>query len=765
MLDSITGQDASLSSRDQREQSKAALPLPAQRSTTPHIATPPQTHEHTHSHAHTPQLGLTQSPTIRPGFIPDQIHTTAPRLAISEPSHSHERRRGTGSEQELRGPNAPSPQRQHTTTALPLVPGQPNPIAIRLEHNPLSQSEETVPGSPSMSQRLAAAPPPSDFSASRPLTDRLGTLVRRAAEALERMSFEELCVQHRGPSCLTGGTLIPHPAATILRRLKEVGAPVSLSGPEWTPADLDAAVLRGAHRSTSQCREFLREEFADMMEAGQWLVLPYAAVQHLIGLRLSPTGVVPQANRRGRTIVDYLFSFVNQETKRLAPDSLQFGWALPRILQRLQRADTRRGPIYLAKIDVADAFMRVAILAAHIPALGALLPSHPGEELLVAFPLILPMGWIESPQYLGWIESPQYLCAVTETVADMANELFAQGHHSPTPHRLDALANSRPVRAATAPEPKPFTVPPPCVRSQGPLQQPLNAVDVYMDDFILISQGSRADRVSSHRIVFDCIDSVLRPLSPGDNPKRKEPNSTKKLAQGDAAWATQKTILGWKLDTARRTIELPMHRLDRLHLLLSSIERPQRRTSRRKWQQLVGELRSMVLAIPGGRGLFSQLQSVITYDPDPKPSDRLQLSPAVHDQLDDFRWLISSLSTRPTRWGELVDSEPLFLGTVDASGTGMGGVWLDPTQRLPPLLWRFAFPAALISRLVSADHKSGSVTNSDFEQAGTVCQTDILALQYDIREATIVTFTDNTAALSREQRGSTSVDAPAAYLC
>jgi hypothetical protein len=120
-----------------------------------------------------------------------------------------------------------------------------------------------------------------------------------------------------------------------------------------------------------------------------------------------------------------------------------------------------------------------------------------------------------------------------------------------------------------------------------------------------------------------------------------------------------------------RTIQLPPHRLDCLQFLLSSIGRHQRRTSRRKWQQLVGELHSMVLAIPGGRGLFSQLQSVITYDSDPKPSDRLQLSPAVHEQLDDFRWLVASLSTRPTRWGELVDSEPLFLGMVDASGTGM----------------------------------------------------------------------------------------------
>jgi hypothetical protein len=63
------------------------------------------------------------------------------------------------------------------------------------------------------------------------------------------------------------------------------------------------------------------------------------------------------------------------------------------------------------------------------------------------------------------------------------------------------------------------------------------------------------------------------------------------------------------------------------------------------------------------------------------------------------------------------------------------------------------------------DNTSGDITNSDFEQTGTVCHNDILARHFDIREATICSFTYNTAALSREQQGPTSVDAPAAYLC
>ena len=495
------------------------------------------------------------------------------------------------------------------------------------------------------------------------LSDRLGKLVSQAVEMFGCMSFTDLCLQHRGTSCLTGQANVRHPGEPLLRQLRDHGAAVRLGNKPWSLELLDAAVLRGSHRSTQNNIPFVRDEFADMVSAGQWLVLPYSVVRLLPNLRLSPTGLVPQRDRRDRLIVDYSFSGVNQDTLSDAPDSLQFGYALPRLIQKLQRADTRCGPIFLAKIDVADAFMRIPLVVHHVAALGALLPARPGEEPLVAFPLILPMGWIDSPQYL---------CAVTETIADTANDRLRSGLLSAIQHRLDDLADSKPdpIRRSDVVATK-TGIQPPVVQSHGPRQHPLNTVDVYMDDFILLSQLPKDLRQATRRTVFECIDSVLRPLSPSDNPNRKEPNSVKKLAKGDAYWATEKVVLGWLIDTKRRTIELPPHRRDRLHEILHQFPRSQRRTSRKKWQCLIGELRSMVLAIAGGRGLFSQLQSVLTYPNNPQPADRLFLTSAVHDQLEDFRWLADDLANRPTRWGELVDSDPSFYGTVDASGLGM----------------------------------------------------------------------------------------------
>jgi hypothetical protein len=321
-----------------------------------------------------------------------------------------------------------------------------------------------------------------------------------------------------------------------------------------------------------------------------------------------------------------------------APDSIQFGAALLCFLQRLERAETHRGPIKLAKTDISDAFMRVWILLDTIPCLGAILPSYPDEEPLVAFSMILPMGWVDSPSYL---------CAVTETIANLANARFTTNDLAASNHGLNETARTLPTDAA--PTPTTFHgVPPPTTRSQGPLKPPLNFTDVYMDDFLAASQLSSTALDQARSTLFESIDKILRPLLPTDNPHRKDPISIKKLLKGDAAWATRKSILGWSIDTVARTIELPPQRLARLWELLASIPTSQRRTSRQKWQQLLGELRSMVLVIPGGRGLFSQLQSVLLATHNPKPTDRLQLSQPVHDQLNDFWWLAGELESRPT---------------------------------------------------------------------------------------------------------------------
>ena len=113
---------------------------------------------------------------------------------------------------------------------------------------------------------------------------------------------------------------------------------------------------------------------------------------------------------------------------------MQFGHALQRILQRMYDADPRHGPIYMMKVDIADGFYRVGLAPEDVPYLGVCLPPDTDGKTLVAFPLVLLMGWVESP--------PQF-CAITETVADLANTaLREQTPRLRTSHRLDQVSES-----------------------------------------------------------------------------------------------------------------------------------------------------------------------------------------------------------------------------------------------------------------------------------------------------------------------------------
>ena len=138
---------------------------------------------------------------------------------------------------------------------------------------------------------------------------------------------------------------------------------------------------------------------AEMARLGYWTVIPYRLIHRLLKrLRLSPAGVIPQRDCHHHTIIDYTFSGVNDETLRLSPKkAMQFGRALHRLLHHIRFAPAEHGPVYMLKVDLSDGFYRVWLRPSNVPVLGIPFPTLPNEEPLVAFPLVLPMGWCESP--------------------------------------------------------------------------------------------------------------------------------------------------------------------------------------------------------------------------------------------------------------------------------------------------------------------------------------------------------------------------------
>jgi hypothetical protein len=288
-----------------------------------------------------------------------------------------------------------------------------------------------------------------------------------------------------------------------------------------------------------------------------------------------------------------------------------------------------------------------------------------------------------------------------------------------------------------------------------------------VDDFIGICQGNTS-KSQVCRALLHAVDQVFHPNDKKDNSFCHKPVSLKKLKQGDCSWHTKKLILGWIIDTVAMTISLPPHRQQRLNDILHSIPNSQKRISIKKWHKILGELRSMSLALPGSRGLFSTMQKALATS----SSNRVALRKGVHSALQDFQWMSNDISTRPTRIAELIPLLPSALGYHDASGQGAGGVWF-PTQDLRPrlgsqqaqlLLWRLQWPPDIIQNLVSEQNPGGTISISNLELAGGLLHLDIIAQCFDVRERTVLSKTDNLATLYWQRKGSTTTEKAPAHL-
>ena len=378
--------------------------------------------------------------------------------------------------------------------------------------------------------------PPVPSNASQVLPKELGKCIQDDCDALEKMGWEKF-VQSKRKRGDMGPLQFDHPATRLLKEYKLNGVPVKMHTKPWTKDRNLQALHRGPHRSCFDHLTFLQEEFVQMIQKDQWVILPFEVAKTLPGLRLSPPGCIPQRDRRPRWICDYSYYDVNRETVELfASEAMQFGHALERILRQILLADPSKGPIKLIKVDIGDGFYRIALNINDIPKLGVVFPTLPGQERLVALPLVLPMGWKNSPATFS---------TATETVADLANQQLQNPSHQTTQHPLSTLAAtihyqpplcSQPVAASkptieptdipsklptTSTEPTnpsivPTAIPTPyhLPNLHAPIDRdpslPSNTfmgyTDVFVDDFVTIAQGDEEHLEYVRNILMHAID-------------------------------------------------------------------------------------------------------------------------------------------------------------------------------------------------------------------------------------------------------------------
>jgi hypothetical protein len=173
-----------------------------------------------------------------------------------------------------------------------------------------------------------------------------------------------------------------------------------------------------------------------MVSKGYWAILPFSSLKHMLHLKLSPSGVVPQRTRRPRPIMDYSFTGVNAASLALSPSTaMQFGQTLPRLLQRIAYAPRHHGPPLLMKLDLSDGYYRVRLSPEAALQLAVVLPGPKPSTPVIGIPLCLPMGWRHSPPFF---------CAFTETAANIANTSITTPVALP-PHPLEYSSQAHDV--------------------------------------------------------------------------------------------------------------------------------------------------------------------------------------------------------------------------------------------------------------------------------------------------------------------------------
>jgi hypothetical protein len=153
---------------------------------------------------------------------------------------------------------------------------------------------------------------------------------------------------------------------------------------------------------------------------------------------------------------------------------------------------------------------------ADIPKLGVALPTSHGHSQLVAFPLALPMGWVESPPFFTTITVTPCDLAIWSCVHAIlrVHTTFTgwntwQRHRPAIHHPNTNLHAPRPLHTSGAI----------CISHHW-----LPSTCTSTTSFLMAQTQPQRRRVL--HATLHAIDDVLRPLAPTDPTSRKEPSST-----------------------------------------------------------------------------------------------------------------------------------------------------------------------------------------------------------------------------------------------
>ena len=577
---------------------------------------------------------------------------------------------------------------------------------------------------------------------------------QQRTEALLHQPIKTQWEQHRGETLLPGdhwehrhktaearemapqGLALEHEAATILEDWEQFGCPTK-TGRDWTLDEIQAAIDRGPHKSAlePEAIDHFAEEVADKVKKGQARVVLWDDIRHNHPrqLKVSPVAAIPHKSRAYRSILDLSFALrledggciqsVNDTTEKWAPRGAidQLGHSLKRIIHAFAEADDD-AVILMAKWDIQDGFWRLNCRDGEEWNFCYVWPQKPGEPARLVVPNSLQMGWVESAPYF---------CAASETARDVAVEYIETEVGSLPQHKFEHWAGASNCN----------------IGSGGTSTALRYLLEVYVDDFISCIIPTTKEQVEH---VARGILHGIHDIFPPSTEDSKDPISAKKLNKGEGTFDTKKCLLGFDFDGVNKTIWLEEAKRDALLTILHQWIRGATKSHRgipfAEFESVTAKLRHAFTALREGRGLLSPCNWVIRKRP---KVVYLHKNGTLLEAIRDIRTILRASTVNPTKCKDLVAGWPDYIGIVDASSHGVGGVVIGELSGLPPTVFRLQWPDDISSDLVSFDNPSGTINNSDLEMAGLLllwlC---IEGVAPDLAHKHIALFSDNSPTVS-----------------
>ena len=476
-----------------------------------------------------------------------------------------------------------------------------------------------------------------------------------------------------------------------------------------------------------------REEVTRKVELGQVQIISWDDIKDDVPeeLKISPISQIPHKSRAFRTILDLSYVLkngkrviapsVNSTSQPTAPEAAtsQMGSVLPRLIVAMAQCPDD-AVIYFSKFDIQDGFWRMINEIGKEYNFAFVMPANEGEPLQIVVPSSLQMGWVNSPNFFS---------GASETARDVAAD-YAEApigalpeHHleegtTPSKEEMSKLLETGNLDAKTT------------------LQY---LIEVYMDDFIAAAQAKSPEELKHiGRAMLHAIHDVFPEglHSPDD-----QPVSIKKVLKGEARWSALKEILGWIFDGETKSIRLPEDKVDKLLAAIKKMLHSRQGTPFDEFQKLMGKLYHASIGAPAGRGFMTPLNHQLAKTP--KKVWFRKGSPQ-RKALQLWKSLLLEVMKEPTLAKELVPSSPDYVGLVDASGEGTGGVWLSEKSTLPATVWRLEWPAE-----VKDAFQRGQITINDLEMAGNLLGWLVLeGMGATIKHRHIALLNDNSSAVS-----------------